>query len=618
MEKPFLYTDLIPPDSTETPEDVLNVNGVIPVKMWNTGSPYKIDHLANLYLRNSVETATNESFEGMLNYISENMNFDDDNDNEDNNEKEDDNEDDEDFIDQHIQQTEEDSNYEVESNIRNYFTNDGSSQEEAEDVAYQSEEYEFDYEQPDEQTAEAEDEVNREDIVDGDYDDAGDDDDEENFEDDDEDEEDDENAEPTEDNESDDDQLVEREREMERVTAAFEDILASPRIQQYIEKKQLLGPDSGNKNLTTNSVSSGTHIEEEDDASVADDLLHIMSDYSELMTYLQSPRGDPALNPKIGGGMNSNASKSKLVRKLIADSPPQHARQQNQQFVITKEAPGGGVARQGVKKPPAGKDKKKGTNGGKPTSKAKAIPKRRQSPLTLITSGSNSRQPSSAALEEQHGLSDDEDGSNGDDFLQPVRMKPVAATKKGKTQQPVANSRAKTEAGNKLKVLNWYFKWCCLIFILQALLTDMVERRRVEEEEQILLAERAIAKRKKFKEALLEKAMKSRKIADENPDSEGNSPVPVHAHHSAPISSSAPPGFLAPTQAFKVQSVVRTAKQVALTDEDLVRAEEAKHEHIAGIRRKFKEQHKKTLMSLVNRNKEEEKKVCQHISWLTC
>ncbi len=137
-----------------------------------------------------------------------------------------------------------------------------------------------------------------------------------------------------------------------------------------------------------------------------------------------------------------------------------------------------------------------------------------------------------------------------------------------------------------------------------------MERRRIEEEEQTQLAEKAIAKRKKFKEALLEKAMKSRKIAEDNPDSEGHSPVPVHhAHHSAPISSSAPPGFLAPTQAFKVQSVVRTAKQVALTDEDLVRAEEAKHEHIAGIRRKFKEQHKKTLQSLGCKKKEEEKKV---------
>src|SRR5689334_1970492 len=124
----------------------------------------------------------------------------------------------------------------------------------------------------------------------------------------------------------------------------------------------------------------------------------------------------------------------------------------------------------------------------------------------------------------------------------------------------------------------------------------MVEKRRLEEEEQTLLAEKAMAKRKKFKEvcniwkyvcvwclvtidiqALLEKAMKSRKIGNvrtENGEDSENSPVHVHAQ------SSAAPNFLAPTQAFKVQSMPsRTAKQLVLTDEELVRQEEAKHEH---------------------------------------
>ena len=69
------------------------------------------------------------------------------------------------------------------------------------------------------------------------------------------------------------------------------------------------------------------------------------------------------------------------------------------------------------------------------------------------------------------------------------------------------------------------------------------------------------------------------------------------------------PSFLAPTKAFQVQSVVKLAKQVVLTDEDLIRQEEEKREKIAELRRKFKEQHKKILMSLANKNKESEKMV---------
>lgn len=46
-----------------------------------------------------------------------------------------------------------------------------------------------------------------------------------------------------------------------------------------------------------------------------------------------------------------------------------------------------------------------------------------------------------------------------------------------------------------------------------------------------------------------------------------------------------------------------------LTDEDLVRQEQEKRDHIAAIRRKFKEQHKKILNALKMKNEEEGKKV---------
>ncbi len=72
------------------------------------------------------------------------------------------------------------------------------------------------------------------------------------------------------------------------------------------------------------------------------------------------------------------------------------------------------------------------------------------------------------------------------------------------------NSKMKTEAGNKLKVsqlssIQTITNQCltvmlAIILIQQALLNAMVERRRQEEEEAVQLAEKAILKRKKFKE----------------------------------------------------------------------------------------------------------------------
>ena len=129
-------------------------------------------------------------------------------------------------------------------------------------------------------------------------------------------------------------------------------------------------------------------------------------------------------------------------------------------------------------------------------------------------------------------------------------------------------------------------------------------------------------------QALLEKALKARQaqVAEEEEQAAngggGNggsgadiSPAP---HKPSGAAASGPPrkdangqpGFLAPTKAFQVQSMpAKTAQQVILTDEDLVRQEQGKREYVAAIRRKFKEQHKKILIALKRKNEEDEKKV---------
>jgi len=52
-----------------------------------------------------------------------------------------------------------------------------------------------------------------------------------------------------------------------------------------------------------------------------------------------------------------------------------------------------------------------------------------------------------------------------------------------------------------------------------------------------------------------------------------------------------------------------------LTDEDAARLEEERREHIASIRRKFKEQHKQILQALQSKHKEDERKVGLLCRW---
>src|SRR5688500_15681358 len=102
--------------------------------------------------------------------------------------------------------------------------------------------------------------------------------------------------------------------------------------------------------------------------------------------------------------------------------------------------------------------------------------------------------------------------------------------------------------------------------------------------------------------------MKARELRAEEGSSLENSPVrpPLSQQVAiaAAIAAGVPvPNFLAPTKAFLVQSAPnKTVKQVLLSDEELAKQEEARVEAIANTRRKFKEQHKKTLQGLVSKH----------------
>jgi tubulin monoglycylase TTLL3/8 len=120
-------------------------------------------------------------------------------------------------------------------------------------------------------------------------------------------------------------------------------------------------------------------------------------------------------------------------------------------------------------------------------------------------------------------------------------------------------------------------------------LTDVEERhrnwlqsitnKRKEEEEQILkLALKAEKRRKKFKEALLAKALKARAVSQEQEEIE----------------------------AINKKNSLKSKGN--MTEDEKQRLEDEKKEEISAIRKKFKEQHKKLIESLENRHKEEQDK----------
>ena len=171
----------------------------------------------------------------------------------------------------------------------------------------------------------------------------------------------------------------------------------------------------------------------------------------------------------------------------------------------------------------------------------------------------------------------------------------------------------------------------------RTMLANIMNKRKQEEEELQQLMQQEQEKKKKFRENLLEKAMRARQQEkmrgaesdeDEEEEEDGimlTKRVPI-THKSSqpkqqqpnvpevpkkkikkdlPVSSS----LLQPTTAYKNQSVVKTAQEVILTDEQLAQQEEAKREYIAMIRKKFKDQHKKILAQLAAKKKEQEDKV---------
>ena len=109
----------------------------------------------------------------------------------------------------------------------------------------------------------------------------------------------------------------------------------------------------------------------------------------------------------------------------------------------------------------------------------------------------------------------------------------------------------------------------------------MAERRKSQEDDAVKLLEKAQRKRKKFKDALLEKALKSRGVGVE-----GN----VEA---IPAGGS--------TKASLLQKVNKPPVE-DLSEEEQQRKDEEKKVLVAAIRRKFKDQYKKVLDALMLKN----------------
>jgi hypothetical protein len=128
------------------------------------------------------------------------------------------------------------------------------------------------------------------------------------------------------------------------------------------------------------------------------------------------------------------------------------------------------------------------------------------------------------------------------------------------------------------------------------MLALLVSKRKEEEEELLALAAKAEERRKKFKQALLEKAL-SRK------EEEPISPPPVVESKAKATAS-----VNVPSHSGRHHPPVnrKTPSEVVTDSEEAVKEQEEKREHVAGIRRKFKEQHKNLLLSLMLKKKEEE------------
>ena len=110
----------------------------------------------------------------------------------------------------------------------------------------------------------------------------------------------------------------------------------------------------------------------------------------------------------------------------------------------------------------------------------------------------------------------------------------------------------------------------------------MANKRKQEEEEAYRLLLKAQRRRKKFKEALLEKALRSREDGD------------------------IPGGGT--TKAYLSQKISKQQQAEPITDEEALQLDLKKREKVAAVRKRFKAQYKKVLETLMEKNlaKEEE------------
>jgi hypothetical protein len=189
------------------------------------------------------------------------------------------------------------------------------------------------------------------------------------------------------------------------------------------------------------------------------------------------------------------------------------------------------------------------------------------------------------------------------------------------------------------------------------MLSMIALKRKEQEDEAVRLVMKEEAKRRRFKEALLEKALRSRR-AEEGGEEEESEHAPSQpssdrkaprAHAPAPAAAAAardgsagghramtraeaghspedppPPAhirgsLMEPTKAFEAQRMPPRKRQEEAEDEDeKAQKEEEKYEQVAQMRRKFKEQHKQILLNMLvkkreaDKKKEEEEKVEAH------
>ena len=135
----------------------------------------------------------------------------------------------------------------------------------------------------------------------------------------------------------------------------------------------------------------------------------------------------------------------------------------------------------------------------------------------------------------------------------------------------------------------------------RAILLDMALKRRKEEEEAQSAAEKKNFMRKKFKDALLEKALRAR-----------NQSIEIVGEVTEVVCKSEIGKSMNELKTIGL----RTSKSCALTlieIEQQEKAEEDRKLQIATIRRKFKAQHKTILMTLMQKHKDEKKAELIHL-----